>query len=116
MELPEFLDYVEGVLDDELTQYVYKKFDLTKDAERVREFGGRQVPFANSYWENQLGMYLYRAWTLGLDTPGGRQALMKYVATAIGMLATTVEVYGELPEPGVPSGENLDHLRAFGNY
>jgi hypothetical protein len=41
---------------------------------------------------------------------------MKYVATAIGMLATTVEVYGELPEPGVPSGENLDQLRAFGNY
>jgi len=115
MELPEYLDYVEAVLDDELREYVYKKFDTLQE-DKVREFGQRKVPYANSYWENQLGMYLYRAWTLGLDTPAGRQALMKYVATAVGMLAQSVALYGELPEPGVTSGENLDKLRPFGDY
>ncbi len=110
MKLPEYLDYVEEVVDDELRKYVYSKFDDLQ-VTHVREFGGRQVPYANSYWENQLGMYLYRAWTLGLDTPGGRQALMKYAATAMGFLAQTVAIYGDIPEPGVPSGENLDNLR-----
>lgn len=56
-------------------------------------------------WETIINGYIHRAGVLGLDTPVGRQALGKSVATANAMLATVVRKFGPLPQPGVPSGE-----------
>lgn len=58
-------------------------------------------------WKRILDMYYQRAVTLGLDTQVGRQALGKYVATSVAMLANVVDVYGSLPPGGAPSGEVL---------
>jgi hypothetical protein len=107
----ERLEYVEDWLDEELRMYVYQKFNQLVDAEHIKEFmqpanGGR----SEGWWTQQLDNYYHRAAVLGLDTPNGRQALGKFVATAICMLVATVDVYGELPKPGVPSGENLTEL------
>ena len=58
-------------------------------------------------WKRSLDQYYNRARVLGLDTPAGRQALAKYVATAVAMLENVITVHGHLPTPGVPSGENV---------
>lgn len=94
------------VLDwlDEERVYTIEKFGTDKDRFHVEEFKDAAVG-RSTWWEMQLDNYYFRAKVLGLDTPGGRQALAKFVATAVGMLAATIQVYGPLPEPGVPSGE-----------
>lgn len=68
------------------------------------------LDFDEEWWTKQLNNYLFRAWVMGLNTPGGRQALAKFVATGVGMLESTVLLYGRIPEPGVSSGENLHNL------
>ena len=56
-------------------------------------------------WDRWLSQYLHRANLLGFDTEVGRQALAKYVTTAVAMLDSVTRVHGPLPAPGVPSGE-----------
>jgi hypothetical protein len=58
------------------------------------------------HWEERIDMYLRRAAVLGYDTPLGRQAMLKAVATAIAMAEAVTEAYGPPPPPGVPSGED----------
>lgn len=87
--------------------YTLEKFGINADREHILAFhddGGAE----DGWWTQQLDNYYHRAGVLGLDTPGGRQALAKFVATAAGMLAATVQEYGDLPSPGVPSGEISD--------
>jgi hypothetical protein len=55
-------------------------------------------------WWVFITNYLKRAQLLGLDTTGGRQAMGKCIVTMMHALETSVEVFGELPKPGVPSG------------
>lgn len=104
--------YVRKWLADE-RNYTIKKFGLELDDINTRWWNNLQThrQFESSWWESQFTNYLGRAQILTLDTPNGRQALAKFVATGIGMLEAAVRIYGELPEPGVPSGENLDKLR-----
>jgi hypothetical protein len=96
-------EYVRNWLAKERA-YTLDKFGIDEDNEHtpLREW--------SEWWEKQFENYLFRAQVLGLDTPGGRQAAAKFVATAVGFLETVVRLYGPLPEPGVTSGENLDRL------
>lgn len=87
-------------------EYTIRKFGLDLDNQHTQEWGGTP----GDWWDTQFDNYLGRANVLGLNTPGGRQALAKYVATAVGMLESAVRLYGPLPKPGVPSGEGLDFL------
>jgi len=103
------LDYVEDWLDDELRNYVYEKFNEIQDREHVRHFSEAEVG-QDTWWDIQLHQYLDRAKLIELNNPNGRQALGKFVATAIGMLVAAVDEYGELPRAGVSSGNNLDDL------
>lgn len=57
------------------------------------------------WWFNYVNRYLNQAALQGLDTIQGRQAAAKAVVTATAMLETAVLVYGDLPKPGVTSGE-----------
>lgn len=98
-------EYVIRWLADE-RDYTIDKFGLDADDEHIAE----GVP-EGGWWEQQFDNYLHRTGVLGLETPGGRQAFAKFVATAVGALEAVVRVYGELPEPGVPSGNNLETLR-----
>lgn len=82
--------------------YTIEKFGVDLDNQHLRE--------GFAWWEQQFLNYFHRAQVLGLDTPGGRQAAAKFVATAVGMLEAVVREFGPLPKPGVPSGENLDLL------
>lgn len=93
--------------------YQTEKFDYKEqDDTHTREFdlNKSEIEFDLIFWNRQLYTYLYRAWILGLDTPGGRQALAKFAATAVAFTESTVRVFGPLPQPGVSSGENLDNL------
>lgn len=101
--------YVRKWLADE-RHYTIQKFGIELDDQHIKEWMEDHDP-TNSYWERQFDNYLGRAERLSLDRQGGRQALAKFVATAVGMLEAAVRVYGPLPEPGVTSGENLDNLR-----
>lgn len=84
--------------------YTLEKFGSEQDREHVRDFANAE--YGRETWFNsQFDVYYHRAWVLGLDTPNGRQALAKFVSTAAGMLAAATQEYGELPKPGVPSGE-----------
>lgn len=106
--------YAIGWLCDE-RQYTVDKFGTEADRQHIEEYQNCDVALSRSagWWSQQLDNYLGRVEVLGLDTPNGRQALAKFVSTALGMLSATVEVFGELPEPGVPSGENLTNLRSL---
>lgn len=84
--------------------YTIDKFGLDQDNDHT------PLDNWNLWWDQQFENYLHRAHVLGLDTPNGRQALAKFVATAVGLLETAVRLYGPLPKPGVPSGENLGLL------
>lgn len=109
------LDYVEDWLDDELRDYVYRKFDPAEDVKHLHEFiaANSAAELDETWWSKQLANYYHRAKILGLENANGRQALGKFVATAIGMLAAAVDEFGELPEPGVSSGDNLNNLRSI---
>lgn len=56
-------------------------------------------------WTNFAGNYLKRAELFGFDTPQGRQALGKAIVTLLHTLETACDLFGEMPQPGVPSGE-----------
>lgn len=83
--------------------YQVRKFGTEQDDNHTREGLGQE-----GWWWRQFMNYYYRAQVLGLELPNGRQALAKFVATACGLLESTVRLYGPLPAPGVPSGENID--------
>lgn len=82
--------------------YTITKFGTDADRRHTTEWMEKS---GDGWWDQQLDNYLHRAFVLGLDTLVGRQALAKFVSTAAGMLAAAVQVYGPIPEAGVPSGE-----------
>lgn len=106
------MHYVEDWLISEVP-YTQAKFGIDADDQHIKEFQEASMlggPW-ETWWNQQLENYMHRAHVLGLDTPNGRQALAKFTATAMGMLMAAVRVYGPLPKPGVPSGENLEDLK-----
>jgi hypothetical protein len=52
-----------------------------------------------------LTNYLKRAEMLGIDTPQGRQAFGKFVVTAIAIMERIVLAHGDMPKPGLTTGE-----------
>jgi hypothetical protein len=64
----------------------------------------------DTVWWDQIVAKLQRAGTLGLQTAAGRQAAAKCAAAALALVEAAVMVHGPLPEPGVPSGYNVDQL------
>lgn len=83
--------------------YTIKKFGTDLDRHHFQEW--YETEMGAGWWSDQLDSYYHRAWVLGFNTPVGRQALAKFVSTAVGMLAAGIQEYGELPRPGVSSGE-----------
>jgi hypothetical protein len=84
-------------IETEYRKYVRNKFTLEDDKERDLD-----------WWQQQFDNYFHRARTLGLDTPGGRQAVGKFAATAVGWFMTVLATEGSVPAPGVASGGNFD--------
>jgi hypothetical protein len=56
-------------------------------------------------WQNFAGNYLKRVELFGIDTPQGRQAMGKAIVTLMHCLETAMVVHGDLPKPGLTSGE-----------
>ncbi len=79
------------------------KFEQIDDDMHTRE--GLE---SDAWWWQQLTNYYGRARVLGLDTPVGRQAIAKFVATSVALLESTVRCYGALPAPGRASGDIAD--------
>lgn len=52
-----------------------------------------------------IGNYLKRAQLMGVENANGRQALGKCIVTMMAALEHAIVHFGEMPEPGVPSGE-----------
>ncbi|HEX9991904.1 MAG TPA: DUF4406 domain-containing protein [Acidimicrobiales bacterium] len=80
--------------------YQVRKFGTATDDAHTAEGLGD-----DGWWWRQLTTYFHRARVLTLANPLGRQALAKFTATAVGLLESVVRVHGELPPPGVPSGD-----------
>lgn len=102
LEMPAFPKALDWLVREH--EYTLAKFGQEQDNLHIEDFNLVGTD-GNDWWQQQLDTYLHRARILGLSNPGGRQALAKYVSTALGMLTACVEVYGDLPEPGVSSGE-----------
>lgn len=60
---------------------------------------------ASSGWWQFASNYLDRVRLFNLQSPQGRQALAKVICTLQDALATSIMLWGDLPEPGHPSGE-----------
>jgi len=80
--------------------YQLRKFGTDLDDKHTLEGVGQ-----DSWWWQQLFMYLHRSSILGLHSEVGRQAVAKFAATACGLLESVIRTHGPLPLPGVPSGE-----------
>lgn len=83
--------------------YQVRKFGTELDDEHTQEGLGE-----DRWWWRQLTSYFHRSRVLTLETPVGRQALAKFVATGCGLLESAIRLHGPLPAPGVPSGEVHD--------
>lgn len=94
-------------LRDEWKLYADPKFDEHRESDpHYHDHAmAEQGVGPESWWRNQVTQYIHRAHTLGLDTPAGRQALIKGMAAYEGMLGCMIRVYGTPPKPGYPSGE-----------
>jgi hypothetical protein len=95
-------EYLLDWLTKELV-YVDKKFPSSVRGDHSSELEQTGVSF-DSYWFQQVYQYVKRAEILGLDNPLGRQAIAKGLSTMFGLVERVIEVYGELPPPGVSSG------------
>lgn len=61
-----------------------------------------------TWWFNYVDRYLNQARLQGLDTIQGRQAAAKGLVTLTALVETAVLVHGDLPKPGVTSGEIIE--------
>jgi hypothetical protein len=57
------------------------------------------------WYTNYIEQYLLRAKIQGFDTLQGRQQIGKALMTLTHMLELVVEEFGDMPKPGVPSGQ-----------
>src|SRR4051794_2549044 len=108
--------YFERVLEWlklEREHYQPVKFDYEGwDNTNTRKFQEQYV--VDEGWKRQVESYLHRAFTLGLDTEVGRQAVMKLAATAVAFAESVVHEYGDPPAPGVSSGEIVNWMERDG--
>lgn len=88
---------------EEWHKYADPKWDDVREDHDV--FMEHEGVGPEGWWFNQTLQYMGRAHALGLDTPNGRQHLMKGLTTYIDMCASMVRVYGDPPKAGYPSGE-----------
>lgn len=58
-----------------------------------------------SWWMRFIPNYLSRVQMLKLSTPRGRQAMGKLITTLCNCLEVAIDLYGDMPQPGCPSGE-----------
>jgi len=102
-EFTEARELVAVWLDRETTEYADGKWtERAQNAERLMAEG--LMP--GTWWRDFIDQYLHRAAVLGLDTAVGRQALLKACQTIKECcVAMAVELDGDLPAPGYPSGE-----------
>lgn len=80
-----------------------KEFGPERDDKHTLEGLGDE-----SWWSSQLEHHFGRARELGVETPAGREALAKFVATAIALLESSVRLYGWLPTPGIRTGQRVE--------
>jgi len=72
----------------------------------ARTYGAKHALEKDAGWQLRMSNYLSRALTLGLDSPAGQQALLKFASTAVALVASASRVWpGVMPRAGVPSGE-----------
>jgi hypothetical protein len=88
---------------DEWARYSTDKYD--DDRDRQDGIMRREGCDAGSWWNEEVMRYVHRAHILGLDTPLGRQAVMKGAAVYLDMCASIIRVHGDPPPGGRPSGE-----------
>lgn len=86
-------DYAGGI------KYAETSVNRTKAIEDMQANG------LDGDWIIFISNYIRRAELLRVETPQGRQALAKAIVTLMHCLETAVQVYGNMPTPGVPSGE-----------
>lgn len=90
--------------------YQLEKFGIDADDRHTAEGLGE-----GDWWWRQLTTYLHRgAIALGVETPGGRQALAKYAATACGLAESVMRSVGPLLPDAPGPGGRPERLRPGG--
>lgn len=99
-------------LVDEWYHYANNKFYSSPTdvhLQYMKDAGWKDPP--KGFWARQVFQYQVRAKIFGVGEEGsqaskrGKQAALKMSTTLLDGLATMAKVFGDLPEPGVPSGE-----------
>lgn len=89
---------------DEEWSYVRKKFGDVSDRTNDHLEPDEWV----DWWSRQVLQYFDRAKAFGVDTPKGRQAIAKAMATTIAACAASARCFGSLPRGGTTSGEVVE--------
>lgn len=84
--------------------YQLEKFDREHDVAHTRALLDTTRP---DEWKGYIDNYYQQAMLLGIQNPRGRQRLAKAVATMIAELFQVTEMFGDLPEPGHSSTDDL---------
>ena len=91
-------------IEQERDQYADVKYAQDGD-NRARLIDAMREEGLGDTWMNFILNYLKRAELLGVQSAQGRQALGKAIVTCMHALETSIEIFGPMPVPGVPSGE-----------
>lgn len=99
-------DYLWDWLRYERINYADKKYAADGDSRRKLVEDMKEHGISNeSEWWVFITNYLKRSQLLGIETEQGRQALGKTIITLMHCLETAITVHGDMPKPGMPSGE-----------
>ena len=90
----------------EREQYADRKYEVGGDAwwDRLNDIKDNGLSLDSTEMV-LLTNYLKRAELLGIDNLAGRQAFGKFVVTATAILERIVTVHGDMPKPGLTTGE-----------
>lgn len=104
MDRMEIRHYVDSWVREELAAYADQKWN-DRDANDGRWSEGFMP---GAFWRDFIDQYLHRAAVLGIDNPGGRQALLKALVTVHEATVSMLMEFGSAPAPGYPSGEFVE--------
>lgn len=89
----------------ELERTLYADVKFADDEENRTKLIAELQRGNHEVWTQFAFQYLDRVNLMGLNSRNGRQALGKAVITLHHLLETAIMLFGDMPQPGVPSGE-----------
>lgn len=100
--------YHSRVLEWLRLEWPYQTSKFTEESELERTATLKSgTPLKDDAWKQAIDNYYLQAMLIGVDNSKGRQRLAKALATMVAELTFVLAEFGDLPEPGHSSTDDL---------